>query len=91
MGGPIGFAEFAKRIIKENRELKNSIGAKYKDIQAGSHQDGKKPLRFKKADVATKKSIQYRKEQIEKQIRFKIGVVITVFIFIVLTLLFIFL
>ncbi|MCD8528933.1 MAG: hypothetical protein LRY27_02965 [Chitinophagales bacterium] len=49
MGGPIGFAEYARRIIKENRELKNSISAKYKDIKAGKHQDGNKPLRFKKS------------------------------------------
>lgn len=89
MGGPSGFAMYGNYLIKKNKELKDLL--RRATAKPGKNLQGKQALRFKKANKQRKKGIAFDKKLIEKQLRFRIGLVIFVSIFIFLvTLLFLF-
>ncbi|MCB0536774.1 MAG: hypothetical protein KDE33_04525 [Bacteroidetes bacterium] len=67
MGGP-GFAKYGNTLIKESKRLKQSIENKFK-YEAGLHNSGSKPLKFKVADEETKRQIRSSKIEIQKQQR----------------------
>lgn len=79
MGGP-GFAMYGNYLIKKNKELKDLLGRALG--KSGENIQGKQKLRFKKASQQSKKRIAFDKKLLEKQLHFRIGVIITVSIFI---------
>ena len=80
--GAQGFSRYVIEVIKNNRALLPSQNRT--KSKSGEHPDGKKPLRFKKANRAGKKTILYDKKKIEQQIRFRVGLIIMTVIFITL-------
>lgn len=80
--GAQGFSRHVIEVIKNNRALLPSQN-RTKD-QGGNHPDGKKPLKFRKASNSQKKTIYYNKEKIQKQIRFRVGLLMVVIIFVFL-------
>lgn len=81
MGGP-GFAKLGNQLIRENSALKKSLKKSTK--KSGKHKDGKKAIKFKQANRATKKIIYYDKVKLQKQLRFRVGLVIVIAIFVFL-------
>lgn len=81
MGGP-GFAKLGNQLIRENSALKKSLKRKTK--KSGKNINGTKPIQFKQANRATKNIIYYDKVKLQKQLRFRIGLVIVLSIFVFL-------
>lgn len=86
--GAQGFSRHVIEVIKNNRAMLPSQNRK--KSKTGKNIDGKKPIKFKQANRATKKIIYYDKKKIEKQIRFRIGLLVMAAIFIFLLLLLVF-
>jgi hypothetical protein len=77
-----GFARHMIEVFKANRALKTS--SRKNKLKAGKGVNGKKPLRFGKATSAQKKTVLFNKNKIQKQIRFRVGLLILTIIFTVL-------
>ena len=80
--GAQGFSRHVIEVIKNNRAMLPSQN--WKKSTSGKNIDGKKPIKFKKANRATKNIIYYDKKKLQKQLQFRIGLVIVISIFVLL-------
>lgn len=77
MGGP-GFAKLGNHLIQQNKALRDML--RRKKNSSGQNIDGKKAVKFGKASPAVKARIKADKAFVQQQIRFRIGVLLTILI-----------